>query len=608
MRTEDGCIIQDCLDGKSEAFGMLVDKYKEGIYAFVYTQIRDFQDAQDVTQEAFLQAYRDLHSLRRWESFSFWVYRIANRCCAQYFRTRSKRVDREFINDQASMLIDAPSLESYRIDRLNESVRESLDSLPKIYREVLLLHYFGGMTSRDIAKAIGISPVAVLKRLSRARAQLKEEIIPMMDTAFEGQSLPAGFTFHIVELVKPMKIRPIPRIAGLSWGLSLAVGLVITVLSLNSHMSWLVPEFAPADTLISSDTAALKTGEIYVDILKASQISMIARKGAKDSNKALRLLAPQNEPNLVLESGRWEEKGDMPNARYGMAGSAVNGKIYTIGGTLGDAAVSTVTEYNPATDKWTERADMPTSRFFLSTCVVNNKIYAIGGKNGGSLPTVEEYDPETDSWTKKSDMLTRRHALSTSVVNGKIYAIGGTTSTAPFSNVEEYDPATDTWTKKADMPTGRYGPNSGIVDGIIYVIGGSRGINSPVHSVEAYDPATDTWVKKTDMPTARLAMGANVLDGKIYVFGGGREINKILSTVEIYDPETDVWTTEGNMPTMRITPVTTTVNGKVYVLGGTAAYPVPVSTIEEYVPAGWESAVSPNGKQPTTWGEEKLGL
>ena len=51
MRTEDGSIIQECLDGKAGAFGILVDKYKEGIYAYVYTEIQSFHDAQDVTQE-----------------------------------------------------------------------------------------------------------------------------------------------------------------------------------------------------------------------------------------------------------------------------------------------------------------------------------------------------------------------------------------------------------------------------------------------------------------------------------------------------------------------------------------------------------------------------
>ena len=73
MRTDDGSIVQECLNGKPGAFGILVDKYRAGIYAFVYTELRNFHDAQDVTQEVFLQAYRGLRKLRRWESFAFWV-------------------------------------------------------------------------------------------------------------------------------------------------------------------------------------------------------------------------------------------------------------------------------------------------------------------------------------------------------------------------------------------------------------------------------------------------------------------------------------------------------------------------------------------------------
>ena len=70
VRTEDGYIVSKCLNGESEALGLLVDKYKESIYAFVYAKLRDrgsrnFQDAQDVTQEVFIKAYKKLRSLRR---------------------------------------------------------------------------------------------------------------------------------------------------------------------------------------------------------------------------------------------------------------------------------------------------------------------------------------------------------------------------------------------------------------------------------------------------------------------------------------------------------------------------------------------------------------
>ncbi len=77
-----------------------------------------------------------------------------------------------------------------------------------------------------------------------------------------------------------------------------------------------------------------------------------------------------------------------------------------------------------AGDTWTQKADMPTARCCLSTSVVNGKIYAVGGspaRNVG-LSTVEEYNPATNKWKKKADMPTPRCCLSTSVVNGKIYA------------------------------------------------------------------------------------------------------------------------------------------------------------------------------------------
>lgn len=87
---------------------------------------------------------------------------------------------------------------------------------------------------------------------------------------------------------------------------------------------------------------------------------------------------------------------------------------------------------------------MPTARVSLSTSAVNGKIYAIGGAFGffaAVLSTVEEYDPATDKWAKKADMPTARGGFSTNVVDGKIYAIGGATADWALSSsaVEEYD-------------------------------------------------------------------------------------------------------------------------------------------------------------------------
>ena len=134
MQTEDGSLIYKCLNGEPETFSLLVDKYKTGIYSFAYARLGNFHDAQDVTQEIFIQAYTNLRNLKRWDSFIFWLYRIASAQCAKWIRSRARRNDKEFIEDQDPRILEMPSIESYRESQVNESLRESLEALPETYR------------------------------------------------------------------------------------------------------------------------------------------------------------------------------------------------------------------------------------------------------------------------------------------------------------------------------------------------------------------------------------------------------------------------------------------------------------------------------------------
>ena len=609
MRTEDGYIIQECLSGQSEAFGVLVDKYREGIYAFVYAKLRDFHDAQDVTQEVFLHAYRNLRTLRRWESFASWLYRIASRRCKLWIRTASRRVDRDFIQDQDPKEMDAPSLASYRESQLDESVREALSALPEIHREVLVLRYFGGMTSVEIAKAIGVSPGAIRMRLTRAREQLKEEMVAMMGTAFEGQRLPIGFTLRVVEAIKHMKINPMPRMAGLPWGLSLAAGIIITVLSLNPHLTIPGDIGVPAGSPLPVEAKVLKTGEIPVDILEISRVSVIANKQGAGKGGA-----PEKPEKFLMapagDEGTWTQRSDMPDGKYGMTANTANGKIYIIGGVDSTGLDPFVREYNPTTDTWTKKAEMHTPRHHHSSCVVDGKVYAIGGvefRTGVLIPNVEVYDPAMDICVKKADMPTGRAGLSASVVNGNIYVFGGTPDYKNcVSTVEEYNPLTDKWTKKADMLSARAFLSTSLVNGKIYAIGGLLTLDPGTAStpaVEEYDPVTDTWTKKADMPTPRGALCTCVLDGKIYAIGGEWQGKN----VEVYDPVTDTWTEKPDAPTVKYDYAATVVNGRIYTFGGMLQLnPFDLSdTVEEYTPEGWPFPITPRGKLPTKWGEIK---
>ena len=140
MRTEDGYIIYKCLNGDPTAFGFLVDKYRAGVYAFAYERLHNFHDAEDIAQEVFFKAYRSLRTLRRWDSFASWLYRIALNQCRNWVRAQSSRPDREFIEDQDPELLETHSGDLHREELTYEPVREALDSLPEMYSQVLTLH------------------------------------------------------------------------------------------------------------------------------------------------------------------------------------------------------------------------------------------------------------------------------------------------------------------------------------------------------------------------------------------------------------------------------------------------------------------------------------
>ena len=317
----------------------------------------------------------------------------------------------------------------------------------------------------------------------------------------------------------------------------------------------------------------------------------------------------------LADTDTWRKKADMPTAKASLSTSVVNGKIYAVGGGIFKIgtflACQTVEEYDPRRDIWTKKASMLWARKTHSTSAVNGRIYAIGGigSSGQILSAVEEYDPVTDEWETKAEMPTARGYVSTSVVKGKIYAIGGFEILAAgfrnLSTVEEYDPVADKWERKASMPTARADVSTSVVKGKIYAIGGFEfvggGRSRPLSTVEEYNPQVNEWTAKVRMPDAKRSVSTSAVNGKIYVIGG--------EITEEYDPATETWNDKAPMSIPRWSLSTSVVDRKIYAIGGeTVAGPWHLfSTVEEYTPEGWPFSVSRQGKLAATWGEMKQG-
>ena len=619
MRTEDGYLIHKCLNGEPEAFGFLVDKYKTSVYAFAYSQLWNFHDAEDITQEVFLQAFRKLHTLKHWDSFRAWLYVITSNLCKKFIR--KNHPDGEFFSAQDANPFDYYSMNSYQEKQIHELLHEALDPLPEMYRQVLTLYYIGGLSGKEIAQFLGTSPSTIRQRLSRARAKLKKEMLDMMSKTYEQHKLQPSFTFQIVEMVKQIKIQPAPRSTPLlPFGLSAATGIILTALMFSSHLISLTPLGALLGSPLPSETKVMETGELPVDVLEISEITFLSSEQGDDDGGVAKLPNPQNAfaPPLApqTEGGTWTQKADMPTPRGAHATCVFNGNIYVIGGADdGNNVVAKVEVYDPVTDTWTQKADMPTGRGGHAASIVNGKIYVIGGWDGGKkLSTIEEYNPKTDTWTRKTDMPTPRPYLGTCAVNGKIYAIGGWAGAnlPGLLTVEEYDLTADRWTRKADMPTGRVGLATAAVNGKIYAIGGTANWEKgpDLSVVEEYDPVTDTWTKKADMLFKRYRLSVAVVNGNIYAIGGFEDPGgpaNFFHPPEVYDPATNTWTELTDMQVPRQFLSSSTVNGKIYAIGGWGEDNKALSLVEEYTPEGWPFSVSPHGKLSTTWGEMKTG-
>ncbi len=305
--------------------------------------------------------------------------------------------------------------------------------------------------------------------------------------------------------------------------------------------------------------------------------------------------------------GTWENKADMPTARYGLGVAEVNGKIYAIGGrNKAYDWFATVEEYDPSTNTWTTKTEMPTKRGDAGVIEVNGKIYVIGGRSAAGdsyYGIVEEYDPVADTWTVKASMPTPRDSLCVAEVNGKIYAIGGNSPTGFKSTVEEYDPLTDTWTTKTSMSTPRFNFGIAKMNEKIYVFGGTRG-GAYLDTIEEYDPATDTWMTKSNNHTERIGLGATTVNEKIYVIGGWN--SQSFNTVEEYDPVNDTFTIKANMPTARDSFGLTEYNGSIYVVGG--KNDSDLGTVEVYTPNSTQQTPDAPTNLIATPGDSQVNL
>ena len=181
MEPNDAQLIQRILQGDQEAFSPLVKKYQKGVHTLVWRKIGDFHIAQEITQDAFLKAYRKLSTLKNPNQFPGWLYVIASNLCRDWLRR--SRLPMDSLDANNTNEVDKVSYSRYLAEKQEadadetrrEVVKKLLRKLPESERTVMMLHYLGEMTIKAISEFLGVSQNTVKSRRSRARNRLREE-------------------------------------------------------------------------------------------------------------------------------------------------------------------------------------------------------------------------------------------------------------------------------------------------------------------------------------------------------------------------------------------------------------------------------------------------
>ena len=191
-REVDQLLVERAQRGDKRAFELLVEKYQRKLARLVSRLVRDPGEAEDVTQEAFIKAYRALPSFRGDSAFYTWLYRIGINTAKNFLVATGRRaptsteVDAEEAEgfESSELLHDINTPESLLLSKeIGSTVNAAIESLPEELRSAIQLRELEGMSYEEIAKLMDCPIGTVRSRIFRAREAIAEKLKPLLDKA-----------------------------------------------------------------------------------------------------------------------------------------------------------------------------------------------------------------------------------------------------------------------------------------------------------------------------------------------------------------------------------------------------------------------------------------
>jgi len=191
-REVDQQLVERAQRGDKQAFELLVMKYQRKLARVIARLVRNAADLDEVTQEAFIKAYRSLPSFRGESAFYTWLYRIAINCAKNYLVARKRQLPAvsDFDNndpeaaDASELVADSNTPETELENRqIVESVNRTLEELPAEIAMAITLREIEGLSYEEIAAIMNCPIGTVRSRIFRGREAIAEQLRPLLGTA-----------------------------------------------------------------------------------------------------------------------------------------------------------------------------------------------------------------------------------------------------------------------------------------------------------------------------------------------------------------------------------------------------------------------------------------
>jgi hypothetical protein len=250
-------------------------------------------------------------------------------------------------------------------------------------------------------------------------------------------------------------------------------------------------------------------------------------------------VALQSQSNLPKQN--WQVLNPMPEPRYNLQVTALQGKIYLSGGFNDRAVLDSFEVFEPASRTWQTLPPIPGPRYIHAAVALDSSLYLIGGyKLGaqtrqllsgqaltrGAMGEVDRYDATTQRWEALPPLQTPRFMPAATVHQGQIFvAGGGGPERQILSSIEIYQPQTRTWKKGFELPEPRVWGQL-LSDGrYLYWLGGINANKNYLSQIDRFDPQTGQWKMNAfpAMPVARAGFAATINAEGIYLVGGTNE-------------------------------------------------------------------------------------